>query len=49
MVLVPTKPSSQRLLRHSPVEAEQMGVEPDPSGTAIMKIKNDFIFICTSL
>ena len=49
MVLVPTQPSIQRLLRTSSMAAEQMGVEPDPSAMAIFKFKNALIFTCTSL
>jgi len=49
VVLVPTHPSIQRLLRPSSVAAEQVGVEPDPSATAVFKVKNALIFTCTSL
>jgi hypothetical protein len=39
VVLVPTQPGIRRLLRPSPVVAEQMGVQPDPSATAIIKLR----------
>jgi len=45
LVLIPIQPSTQRLLRPSPVAAEQLGVEPDPSATAIIKFKNALIFV----